>query len=318
MSFSSWYLGSYLWHTAGSSSLLYNITINNQHCLTYTTFSMPYITHPNGQQTHYLEDDFTDPWKPRETIIIQHGFARHGAFWYHWIPILSRQYKIIRRDARGHGLSSSPPFPNSTFYEYNVETIISEIVDTLDQLELQKVHFIGESTSGILGCLLAARHPNRLHSLTLCSSPTHLPLSAQKLFAFGHADWPTACLTLGSRGWAERLAKLPGTVSMPNTEYVKWWIDQVALSSSEGLAGYADLLCKVDCTPVLRQIQVPTLILAPMRSAATTVEDQKAIQAQISGSTLEMIDAAGHEIYVQNPEACQRAFLDFLSSLSGR
>lgn len=277
---------------------------------------MPYITHPSGQKTHYIIDDFTDPWKPRETILIQHGFARHAAFWYHWIPALSRHYRIIRRDARGHGLSSYPPFPSTDSYDYSVETILDEIIDTLDQLNIGKVHFLGESTSGILGCILAAKHPDRLHSLTICSTPTHLPPAAQKMFAFGHIDWPTACLELGSRGWAQSLAKVPGTVSMPEGEYVEWWVEQVSHSNSEGLAGYADFLCKVDCSPYLSQIKVPTLILAPMRSAATTIENQKAIQAQIPGSRLALIDAAGHEIYVQEPEACQQAFLEFVNTVT--
>ncbi|KAH6679068.1 Alpha/Beta hydrolase protein [Halenospora varia] len=285
---------------------------------------MPYITHPNGQKTYYLDDDFTDPWKVRETIVIQHGFARHAAFWYHWIPALSRHYRVIRRDARGHGLSSHRPFPNlnpnptQASYEYSEETILDEIIDTLDQLGLEKVHFLGESTSGILGCMLAAKHPDRLHTLTICSSPAYLPEGAQKLFAFGRVDWPTACLQLGSRGWAQELSKLPGTVSMPDPAYVQWWIDQVSVSSSEGLAGYAALLCKVDCTRILSQITVPTLILGPMRSAATSVEEQKAMQARIPGAQLELIDAAGHEIYVQEPEACQRAFLGFLSKQKQR
>ncbi|PVH78056.1 alpha/beta-hydrolase [Cadophora sp. DSE1049] len=277
---------------------------------------MPYITHPNGQRTHYLEDDFTDPWKPAETIVIQHGFARHAAFWYHWIPVLSRHYRVVRRDARGHGHSSYPPFPNTTTYDYSVETIVDEVVDTLDQLDLRKVHFIGESTSGILGCILAAKYPERLHSLTLCSSPTVLPPVAQALFAFGQRDWPTACLQLGSRGWGEQLAKLPGTLSIPDQEYVKWWIDQVEVSHSEGLAGYADFLCKIDCRDVLKDIKVPTLILAPMRSAATSVEEQRSIQASIPGARLELIDAAGHEIYVQKPEDCQKEFLNFVQGLS--
>ena len=277
---------------------------------------MPYITHPSGQKTHYLEDDFTDPWKQRETVIIQHGFARHAAFWYHWIPTLSRHYRVIRRDARGHGLSDYPPYPSNGTYDYRVDTIGGEIIDTLDQLKLQKVHFLGESTSGILACILAAKYPDRLHSLTICSTPTHLPPAAQRLFAFGHDDWPTACLKLGSRGWAQSLSKIPGTVSMPDEEYVKWWIEQVAVSSSEGLAGYAEFLCKIDCSPFLPHIKVPTLILAPMRSAATTVEDQKAMQASIPGSQLEVVDAAGHEIYVQEPVACQKAFLSFLDGIS--
>ena len=109
---------------------------------------------------------------------------------------------------------------------------------------------------------------------------------------------------------------MPGTLSVPNQEYVKWWIDQVAVSKSEGLAGYADFLCKVDCRDVLKDIKVPTLILAPMRSAATSVEEQKSIQASIAGSKLELIDAAGHEIYVQKPEHCQKAFLEFVQDIS--
>ena len=103
---------------------------------------------------------------------------------------------------------------------------------------------------------------------------------------------------------------------MPEPKYIEWWIDQVSLSSSEGLAGYANLLCKVDCRPFLHGISVPTLILAPMRSAATSVNDQRAIQAKIPGSKLAIIDAAGHEIYVQEPEACQEAFLNFLREMS--
>lgn len=277
---------------------------------------MPYITHPSGQETHYLVDDFTDPWKPLETIVIQHGFARHAAFWYHWIPALSRDYRIIRRDARGHGLSSYPPYPNSSSYDYSLGTVIDEIVDTLDQLGISKVHFLGESTSGILGCIFAAKHPERLHSLTICSTPTHLPPAAQKMFAFECTDWPTACLQLGSRGWAQSLASVPGTVSMSEVGYMDWWIEQASKSSSEGLAGYADFLCKVDCSPYLHQINLPTLILAPMRSAATTIEDQKNIQARIPGSKLVFIDAPGHEIYVQEPEACQEAFLKFLETLA--
>ena len=33
-------------------------------------FQMLYITHPNGQKTYYEDDNFTDPWKPCEIIVI--------------------------------------------------------------------------------------------------------------------------------------------------------------------------------------------------------------------------------------------------------
>ncbi|KAF4554502.1 Alpha/beta hydrolase-like protein 1 [Elsinoe fawcettii] len=271
------------------------------------------LTHPNRQTTHVVIHDFTDPWLPHETILIQHGFARHSAFWYHWIPLLARQYRVILRDLRGHGFSSAPS-PDSP-YAYTLDTIISEILDTLDQLGETKMHFIGESTSGMLGEILAAGHPERLHSLTIISSPTYLPAKALEMFAFGHADWPTACRELGSKGWATALSKVPGTVSVPDPKYVEWWIEQVGVSSAQGLAGYAAFLSTLDARPYLERIEVPMLILAPANSAATKVEEQRGIMEQVRGAKLVVVHGRGHEIYVERAEECQREVLEFIASL---
>lgn len=276
-----------------------------------------YITHPNGQISHYFDDDFSDPWRNSSTILIQHGFARHAAFWYHWVPVLARQYRVIRRDARGHGRSSYPDKETVPAYTYDAETICAEIIDMLDQLKLSKVHFLGESTSGMIGEILAVKYPDRLHSLIICSSPTYLPPAATNLFAFGHQDWPTACRELGARGWAEKLSQVPGTVSVPEPAYLQWWIDQISLSSAEGLAGYAEFLCTLDARPFLKRIKTPILILAPANSAATTVEEQRGIQRLVEGARLEVIHGKGHEIYVDMAEECQKAVLSFLSGLSG-
>jgi pimeloyl-ACP methyl ester carboxylesterase len=272
-----------------------------------------FLTHPSGQTTHYIVDDFADPWKSSETILIQHGFARHASFWYHWIPALSRHYRIIRRDARGHGLSSYP-LPSSS-YDYTLDTITDEIIDTLDQLGLQKVHFLGESTSGMIGEAMAAKYPERLLSLTVCSSPAYLPPKAQQMLAFDKKSWPDACRELGSRGWAEELNNLSGTMSHPDPAYSQWWLDQVALSSGEGLAGYAEFLSTLDTRPFLKEIKIPMLILAPARSRLTSVEDQASLRDQVEGAKMVVIEGGGHEIYVDKPEECMEAFLEFLSGL---
>ncbi|KAF2827376.1 alpha/beta-hydrolase [Ophiobolus disseminans] len=274
-----------------------------------------YVVHPNGQRTHYICDDFTDPWKPRETILIQHGFGRHAQFWYHWIPVLSRNYRVIRRDLRGHGFSSYPSPEESKGYQYDVETIIGEVVDTLDQLNVEKVHFLGESTGGMLGEILAAKHPDRLLSLTVCSTPSNLPPPALKLFAFDRKDWPTACRELGSRGWAEALSQIPGTIPISDPEYLPWYLDKIAISDGEGLAQYAIFLSTLDARPHLSQIRVPMLVLAPTESVAVTVEDQKALAEGIEGCRLAPVEGGGHEIYVTRAGRCQEHFLEFLRTL---
>ena len=113
--------------------------------------AIPTTTHPTGQTAYYESNDFTDLWNPHETIVIQHGFARQSAFWYHGVPELSRHCRVIRRVARGHGRSSTPP-PS---YDNSMDTIPGEIVNTFDQSGLQKVQVLGESTGGIFAEALA-------------------------------------------------------------------------------------------------------------------------------------------------------------------
>jgi pimeloyl-ACP methyl ester carboxylesterase len=274
-----------------------------------------YIVHSNGQRTHYICDDFTEPWKSRETVLIQHGFGRHANFWYHWIPILSRKYRVIRRDLRGHGYSSFLSPEEKPAYKYNLDTILGEVIDTLDQLSIEKVHFLGESTGGMLGEILAAKHPDRLYSLTVCSTPSYLPPQALKLFAFGKADWPTACRELGSRGWAEALSRIPGTIPISDADYLPWYLSQIAISDGEGLAQYAEFLSKLDARPFLPQIQVPMLVLAPTESVAVRVADQETLANSIGGCRVALVEGGGHEIYITRPNRCQNLFLEFLSTV---
>ena len=275
--------------------------------------TMPYITHLNGQKTHYLVDDFADPWKEHDTILIQHGFARHVAFWYHWVPVLSKHYKVIRRDARGHGYSSVP----GKDYNYSIDTILDEIVDTLDQLGVKKVHYIGESTGGIFGEFLAARNPERMHSLTICSSPLYMPAAAQELLAFGHSDWPTACRELGSRGWGKEILRVLGGDQDPNKEFLGWWLDQVSVMDGNGLGDHAALLCEksFDARRIMEKIKVPMLMLTPGNSKLVNIDEQKQLQSA-AGAQMEIITGFGHEIYLDQAGQCQQKYLEFLEGLT--
>lgn len=168
----------------------------------------------------------------------------------------------------------------------------------------------------MLGHALAAEHPERLLSLTTCSTPTHLPPAALDMFAFGHKDWPTALRTLGSRRWAEKLSGLAGTVGAEDEAgYLSWWLEMVGISSGEGMAQYAEFLSTADSRPYLKGVQVPTLILAPANSAATSLEEQESVRSHIRGSRLEVIHGRGHEIYKDQAAACIGALLSFLSSI---
>jgi pimeloyl-ACP methyl ester carboxylesterase len=72
----------------------------------------------------------------------------------------------------------------------------------------------------------------------------------------------------------------------------------------------------VDVAPLLSQIKVPTLILAPANSAFEPLKGQVAIRDAIPGARIGVIDGKGHEIYVDQAEACATTVLRFINSLS--
>ena len=48
---------------------------------------------------HYEVDDFTDPWRRPETVLMLHGNAESGLAWYAWVPASGA---AVPRRAAGH------------------------------------------------------------------------------------------------------------------------------------------------------------------------------------------------------------------------
>jgi pimeloyl-ACP methyl ester carboxylesterase len=119
---------------------------------------MPRIALPEGVSVHCIVDDFLWPWDSSTPVLMMHGFARNATFWNRWVPTIAETHRVYRPDLLGCGLSDQPP----DGYRYTPETIGAQILAVLDGLSLSKVHWVGESSGGIIGLLLAAAHPDRI------------------------------------------------------------------------------------------------------------------------------------------------------------
>lgn len=265
----------------------------------------------NGRTIYYEFDDFTPPWETRPVVLIQHGMGRNTLFWRQWPPALATAWRVIRIDLPGHG-GSEDPGPD---YLWTMDALVADLAAFLDALEVSKVHFLGESTGGMLGVAFATSHPERVGSLTLCASPTTIGPAAQKLFAMGHADWQTAIRTLGSRGWAEALSGIGGTMGEISEAQRDWTLAQFDRIPSRALEDYSRLISTTDVAPLLGRIAAPTLILAPTRSAATPMSQQYAMRDAIPGAQLVEIDGVAHEIFRDRADDCLAAFKAFLRSV---
>jgi len=60
---------------------------------------------------------------------------------------LKDDYQLILIDARGHGASDKPHDPEA----YRTETMVADVVSVLNDLNIEKAHFLGYSMGGQIG-----------------------------------------------------------------------------------------------------------------------------------------------------------------------
>ena len=265
----------------------------------------------NELNIHYELDDFTNPWKASDTIWIQHGFGRSGNFWFHWVPALCRRYRVLRVDMRGHGRSGDPPDSHA----WTVDDLLNDIRGMSEALNLGPVHYVGESVGGILGIAAASRWPELFKSLTLVAAPLSIRPEIQDLFAVGEKDWPTAVEKLGGDGWIRGLAGVGATHKDLREAKEGWLITEWARNRPKMLGNLARLAATVNVEPLLPDVRVPTLILAPAKSPISPLEEQVKMRKTIPNARIVTVEGAWHEIYFDDPKACISALLRFIRSL---
>jgi pimeloyl-ACP methyl ester carboxylesterase len=102
-----------------------------------------------GREIHYTE------WgsEHRETVIAWHGLARTGRDMDEVAHYLSSRYRVICPDTLGRGLSQWSPDPVN---EYKLSFYVEIATALVDQLGLERFHWLGTSMGGAIGMLAAA------------------------------------------------------------------------------------------------------------------------------------------------------------------
>ena len=110
--------------------------------------------------------------------------------------------------------------------DITLDALIGDLVAILDHAEAGCIHYCGESMGGILGIALAARHPMRVRSLALVSTPVFIEQQMKERHALDHGSRIVAMQEMGIKAWfAETTCKtrLPAD---EEPELFNWYVDQ--------------------------------------------------------------------------------------------
>lgn len=124
-------------------------------------------------------------------VVLLHGGRLDHSSWDPQVGPLSRAFRVIRYDARGHGRSTAPAGPFS---------MVEDLRRVLDHLGVQRAHLVGLSMGAGAAFDFAVQHPGRVETLTLVSTsapPPGVPLP------------PGAPPSLAEAAGRERLRNLP-------------------------------------------------------------------------------------------------------------
>ncbi|MDB5941878.1 MAG: D-(-)-3-hydroxybutyrate oligomer hydrolase-like protein [Ramlibacter sp.] len=129
-----------------------------------------------GREIHYTE------WgaQHRATVVAWHGLARTGRDMDELAEHLSSRFRVICPDTVGRGLSQWSPDPGS---EYQLSFYARLAAELLEQLGIERAHWVGTSMGGAIGTvcaggLLQPQLKARIQSLVLNDNAPRLASDA--------------------------------------------------------------------------------------------------------------------------------------------
>jgi 3-oxoadipate enol-lactonase len=269
---------------------------------------MPTVRISPNLEMQYLVDDYTDPWCNPEAILLLHGAGDSGAVWYGWVPHLARRFRIVRPDIRGFGAST--PMPRD--FPWTLDVIIDDLIRLMDALNIKRYHLVGAKIGGTIASAFAARHPERVLTLTVGATPPALRTYTEADVAAMIKEWEEHGFEVPLR---RTMAGRLGPEFPPNG--VEWLLKLMCRSPASSWIGFmATGTARADVSSDLPRIACPTLVIVPEVSTIASLEDTRAWQKKISNSKLLVLPTNSNHVAVSHADRCAQATLEFISHAS--
>jgi pimeloyl-ACP methyl ester carboxylesterase len=271
---------------------------------------MPHLRTDDGVRLYYEEHGRGTP------LVLAYGIGGNADLWDVNVQALAARHRVVLWEPRGHARSDSPRDPA----RYSFARWTLDLRDVLDHLGLRQAHVGGLSLGAGIATRFTLRFPRRVRSLlvTNSSSASGLPLSVDNLMMRARSIEVT--LGQGMDAMAEfamtsnpnvtaRLALDPSA----KAEFYAYYRRLTPIGYANSLRA---LLAMDHITDQLPGIKVPVLLIAGDRDPS--LGPMKVMHRKIRGSTLVVLSPASHFANRDQPEAWNRAALEFLARLEGR
>ena len=228
------------------------------------------------------------PW-----IVLANSLGTNLTMWNQQMPMLTRHFRVLRYDTRGHGGSDTPPGP------WSFDDFTGDVIALMDHFGIDRCAFMGLSMGGMTGLGLALVHPNRFDRVVCADA---------------RADAPAAFRQM----WDERIARVranglqaivEGTMSSWFTE--DWLTVKTGVESDiramilgndpVGYVACCDALKKLDYLRQLGEVGCPILYVGGDQDKGASPDVMAQMAARTPDGRYQTIEGAAHLANCNNP-----------------
>ncbi len=243
----------------------------------------------------------------RPAVVSSHFLATSMEIWGYQLPLLTRRFRVLLYDLRGHGESENPGD------SYTLPELASDVAALLDHLQIPVAAFVGLSIGGMIGQMFALQFPEKLSSLILCST--------------GCQTEEQLKLTLDDRIGKVRAAGLESLVEPTLTRWftsrfieeapstMAWVSDLILSTSVDGYVGCCRAIQGLNVVDALPSIRARTLLIPGEQDLGFPETISRTIQQKIAGAELHLLKNAARLGNVEQAHAFNEILIDFLSVL---
>ena len=267
---------------------------------------MPHATARDGTRLYFEETGAGTP------VVFVHEFAGDCRSWETQLRFLGRTFRCIAFNARGFPPSDVP----EDGARYSQAHARDDIVAVLDYLKIDRAHIVGLSMGGFATLHFGIAYPQRARSLVIAGcgygaepdKKAKFQAECEAAAASFEADWGAA---------AKKYALGPTRVQLQNKD-ARGWAEFAAQLAEHSARGQALTMRGVqmkrpslyELVDAMRKIELPTLIVTGDEDDPC-LEPALLMKRNIPAAGLVVIPWSGHTINLEEPDAFNRALLEF-------
>jgi 3-oxoadipate enol-lactonase len=239
------------------------------------------------------------PW-----LTLSHAIAANLGMWDAQLALLNKHFTVLRYDIRGHGQTQATEGP------YTLEQLAEDIHGLLKHLGVVRTHWLGLSLGGMIGQVLAIRHPEIMDHVVIADST-------------GKAA-PNAATTWGERA---TLARTQGMGALVQPTLSRWFTEPyreknpdvmahighgIESTSVDGFAGCCAAVSVINTHDGLQHLRTPGLVIVGEQDMATPPAMSEQIHQHWPQSRYLVLKDAAHLSNIEQAVAFNDALARFI------